>query len=65
MHAGVFLGGGVTEEEDLMEDLGVSGRIILKCIFWILGGAWTGLIWIGLETRDGMLYMGYKVWKIF
>jgi len=24
------LGGGVTEEEDLFEDLGVGGRIILK-----------------------------------
>ena len=33
-----------------LEDPGVDGRIILRWIFrkWDGGGAWTGLVWIGL-----------------
>jgi hypothetical protein len=37
-------------------NLGVGGRIILKCIFMMLGGwAWTGLIWLRIWTGDRLL----------
>jgi hypothetical protein len=38
-------------ERDHLEDLGVDGRIILKCIFqkWD-GEAWTGLLWLRIGT---------------
>jgi hypothetical protein len=43
-------------ERDHLEDLNVDKRIILKCIFkmWV-GEAWTGLIWLRIETGDGRL----------
>jgi hypothetical protein len=34
-----------TERKNHLDDLGVSGRIILKCILTWLARAWTGLIW--------------------
>jgi len=39
-----------------LEDTGVDERIILKCIFrkWDVG-AWTGLIWLRIETASGLL----------
>jgi hypothetical protein len=38
------------------EDLGVDGRIILKCIFekWV-GRSWTGSIWLRIGTSGGLL----------
>ena len=43
-------------ERDHMEDSGVVGRKILRGIFrkWDVG-AWTGLLWLRLRTRDGHL----------
>jgi hypothetical protein len=43
-------------ERDYLEDLVVDRRIILKCIFkkWN-GEAWTGFIWLRIETGGGRL----------
>jgi hypothetical protein len=36
-----------------LEDLGVDGKIILKCILKTSDGeAWTGLIWLRIGTED-------------
>ena len=34
-----------TEGKNHFDDLGVGGRIILKCILKLWARAWTGLIW--------------------
>ena len=49
------LGGGLRERGHL-EDPGVDGRIILRWIIrkWDVG-AWTGLIWLRIETGVGHL----------
>jgi len=47
---------GDPREGDHLEDIGVDGRIILKCIFkrWN-GKARTGLIWLTVRTGGGNL----------
>jgi hypothetical protein len=44
------------KERGQLEDLGMEGRIIIKCL---LGRwdekAWTGFIWVRIETSGGLL----------
>jgi hypothetical protein len=41
---------------DHMEDLGVDGMVILKCIFKMWNGEeWTGLSWLRIRTGGGLL----------
>jgi hypothetical protein len=42
---------GNLRERDRLEDLGVDGRIILRCIF----RKWTGLLWLKIGTGGGHL----------
>jgi len=47
---------GKTKERDLLEDLGVDGRILLKWIFKkYVGGDWAGLIWLSIGTCGDLL----------
>ena len=43
-------------EREQLEEPGVDGRIILRCIFtkWEVG-AWTGSTWLRIETDGGHL----------
>jgi hypothetical protein len=42
-------------ERDHLEDLGIDGRIISKCIFKKLERIWTVFIWFWIGTDCGLL----------
>jgi len=46
-------GGGDLREREGFEDLGVDGRIILKCSSRIGMGAWVRWIWLRIGTDAG------------
>jgi hypothetical protein len=46
---------GKPKERDHLEDPGVDERIILEWNLKILGGAWTGLMWLRIGTGGGLL----------
>ena len=47
---------GKTRERDILEDLGVDGRILLKWIFRkYVGASWAGLIWLSRGTCGELL----------
>jgi hypothetical protein len=48
---------GNLRERDYWGDPGVDGRILLRWIFrkWDVGGVWTGLGWLRIETGGGYL----------
>jgi hypothetical protein len=52
VHIGLWWG---NLKEEHLQDSGIDGRIILKCMFkkWD-GKAWTGLVWLRIGT-DGRL----------
>ena len=52
MYTGFWFGN--PREKDYLEDSGVDGRVILRCIFkkWDVG-VWTSLIWLRIGTGGG------------
>jgi hypothetical protein len=54
IHIGFWLG--ILKERDQLEDLGLAGRIILKCILNQQNGrVSTGFIWLRIRTILGVL----------
>jgi len=46
---------GKPKRKNHLEDPGLDGRILLRWIVGIWNGAWTGLIWLRIETDGGHL----------
>jgi hypothetical protein len=53
VHTGYWWGD--LREGDHMRDSGVDGRIILKSIFKVWDGAWTGFSWLRIGRGGGFL----------
>ena len=53
VHTGYWWGN--LRERNHLEDLGVDGKIILKCSFQKLEGVWTVVIWFWIGTGCGLL----------
>jgi hypothetical protein len=45
--------GGQLRDKENLEDLGVSGKIILERIFKKLDGEWIGFLWFRIGTGGG------------
>jgi hypothetical protein len=43
------------KRRDLLKDLGIDRKIILKCILRVWDGVWTGLILFRIETITKLL----------
>jgi hypothetical protein len=47
---------GSVKGRDTLQDVGIDGRIILKCIFNKPDGrAWSEFVWLSGQTRGGVL----------
>jgi len=54
VHTGFWWGG--LRERDHLEDLGLDGKTILKCVLKTWDGkSWTGLLWLRIWIGGGIL----------
>jgi hypothetical protein len=53
MRLGFF--GVIPKERDHLQDLGIDGNILLKRIVGVAWEAWTGFVWLKMDTSGGLL----------